>query len=288
MIYEITNGSLSAKINSLGAEIISLTGACGYQYIWQGDEDWDGHAPVLFPICGRIKDSRYTYLGKLYEMDIHGLAPYSEFTLESKTDDCLVLSLSSTEESLKKYPFDFKLTASYKLSDSRLLADFTVENRNNAVMPYMFGWHPGFNYDPSCEVEDFYFDFKGSDNIMLHPVIDRKFILDTVVPFPTNNGIRRVNNAELDDFDTMILDGVNGYVAVRSDKAEHSVEVKWSDNIGHLAVWRTPLVNSTYVCIEPWTDLPADGSQDEDFETKKMSRLNAKESVVYSYEVTLH
>ena len=287
MIYEIKNGALCAKVKSFGAEIVSLMGTEDYEYLWQGDENWGDHAPVLFPICGRIKDSKYTYLGKTYEMGLHGLAPYSEFTLESKTEDSISLSLSSDAESLKSYPFEFKLTVSYKLSDNKLIATFTVDNKNDCVMPYMFGWHPGFNLDPSCEVEDYYFDFGVSSDIMLHPVIDRKFILDTVVPFPTDNGKRKVNQAELDDFDTLILDGVKGYTALRADKPSRTVEVKWSESIAHLAVWRTPLVNSTYICIEPWTDLPADGTKDEDFETKKMSRLAPNESVVYTCEVTL-
>ena len=57
MIYTLKNDKLTAEISSLGAELISVKDGAGYEYIWQG-EDWNGHAPVLFPLCGRINGGR--------------------------------------------------------------------------------------------------------------------------------------------------------------------------------------------------------------------------------------
>ena len=48
MIYTITSGKLTAKINSFGAELTSVVGADGFDYIWQcpGEGFWADHSPV--------------------------------------------------------------------------------------------------------------------------------------------------------------------------------------------------------------------------------------------------
>ena len=70
MIHTITSGKLTAKINSFGAELTSVVGADGFDYIWQcpGEGFWADHSPVLFPHCGRILNSTYTYGGVSYDM----------------------------------------------------------------------------------------------------------------------------------------------------------------------------------------------------------------------------
>jgi len=220
-------------------------------------------------------------------MQIHGISPYSEFALINKEESSVTLCLKSSDESKRIYPFDFELVVNYSLCNNQLFADFTINNTDNKTLPYMFGWHPGFNLDSKAEVNDFTFDFgKDAKDISIHTVIDRKFILDEVAPFPHNQGIHRINEAELDELDTLILDGVPGYVRVYSEKAPHAVTLEWSDNIAHLAVWRMPMTGARYLCLEPWTDLPADGTKDECFETKKMQRLAPKRKETYSYEVT--
>ena len=63
MIYELSNGTISVKINSLGAELICAKRG-EVEYIWDGDTKWwDDKAPVLFPICGRLPEKKYSYGG---------------------------------------------------------------------------------------------------------------------------------------------------------------------------------------------------------------------------------
>lgn len=56
----IENQQLIARFNTKGAELISLKSKeSAIEYIWQGNpEYWARHAPVLFPIVGRLKDDR--------------------------------------------------------------------------------------------------------------------------------------------------------------------------------------------------------------------------------------
>ena len=121
MNYKIQNNELAITISSRGAELISVVGKDGFEYIWQNEtgEFWGGHAPLLFPHCGRILNSEYTYGGKKYEMGIHGFARKSEFELISQDDDLLKFSLKSSEETKKIYPFNFELIAEYKLKENK-------------------------------------------------------------------------------------------------------------------------------------------------------------------------
>ena len=96
MIYTISDGKLSAEINSLGAELSSLK-LDGVEYMWVGDM-WPSHAPLLFPICGRLVGGKYEYDGKEYNLCIHGFAKLSEFSVEQATATRLVLSLADSED----------------------------------------------------------------------------------------------------------------------------------------------------------------------------------------------
>ena len=115
MNYTIKSENLTVTVSSLGAELISAVGHDGFEYIWQNEsgEFWGGHAPLLFPHCGRILNSEYTYGGERYEMGIHGFARKMEFELVRQEPHSLVFSLQSSEETKKIYPFDFELIAEY-------------------------------------------------------------------------------------------------------------------------------------------------------------------------------
>ena len=46
MIYELKNGKFTAQVDSYGAQLASLKGAEGTEYLWVGDPAyWREHAP---------------------------------------------------------------------------------------------------------------------------------------------------------------------------------------------------------------------------------------------------
>ena len=122
MIYTIENERVRASFSSLGGEITSIYGkATACEYLWQGDEaSWAGQTPVLFPICGRLRDGYYTYEGERYEMAIHGFARKMEMTVEEKTDTAITFRLTENEESRRQYPFSFVYRVRYSLSGDTL------------------------------------------------------------------------------------------------------------------------------------------------------------------------
>ena len=111
MKYTIENEQLICTVDSKGSEIKSVKDKItGKEYMCNGDPAyWNRTSPVLFPFVGAVKDKKYRYDGKTYEMSQHGFARDMEFTLLSRIDEEIWMELTDTEATLAKYPFKFRL-----------------------------------------------------------------------------------------------------------------------------------------------------------------------------------
>ena len=153
MNYTLKNKYYEATFSSRGAEMISLKNSSGRELLWQNTfgKGWSDHAPILFPLCGNIKDKKAIYKGKDYPIKQHGFALRSEFSLTEISDEKIIFELSANEETKAQYPFDFHLTVTYTLTEDVLTFETTVMNTGDEVLPYSFGWHPGF-FLPKCSL----------------------------------------------------------------------------------------------------------------------------------------
>ena len=284
MIHTIKSGKLTAKIDDFGAELVSAVGADGYEYIWDGKEFWHKHSPVLFPTCGRIVNDTYTYGGKTYHMGIHGFAPSSQFEVVEKSESRLVLAIKATEETLANYPFDFVFTATFEVKDNVLTTAFTVENRDEKVMPYMVGWHPAFTLDHAngAGVEDYSLKFNTSGNLTNYAVLPTCFVSHEGTEYPVTNGTYVLNEDEIYPHDSMLFSGTGEHCILSAKGEKHSLDFSWSDNMPFFCIWKWPSSDAMFVCLEPWTNLPGDG-REENFDTKELTRLPAGKSETYTY-----
>lgn len=54
---KLKNDELTVEFKPEGATISSIKDRDGVEYLWQGNpEYWGGQAPVLFPICGSLRN----------------------------------------------------------------------------------------------------------------------------------------------------------------------------------------------------------------------------------------
>ena len=68
-MIELSNARLTARIAPLGAELVSLMDADGRELMTDADPAfWTGHAPILFPIVGRLQDDAYRVGGATYRL----------------------------------------------------------------------------------------------------------------------------------------------------------------------------------------------------------------------------
>ncbi|MCC7300370.1 MAG: aldose 1-epimerase family protein, partial [Verrucomicrobia bacterium] len=106
----IANQFLTVGVKEKGAELCSIRDADTTEYVWQADPAfWSRHAPVLFPIVGKLRNGRYELNGKTYELPPHGFARDMDFTLIEQTETSLVFQLLPTMETRACYPFEFIL-----------------------------------------------------------------------------------------------------------------------------------------------------------------------------------
>ena len=283
MIYTISSDKLTAKINSVGAELISLSSKTE-EYIWQGGV-WKEHAPLLFPACGRLVGNTYTLGGKSYEMGIHGFARKLDYMLHEISDNRIVLILENNDETYASFPFEWRLIVEYVLTGSTLKANFTVFNNDERVMPFMFGWHPGFTLWGDIPMSDFVLDFGDTCCVTHHLCTDTKFISGAVEAYPLEGGKYKVNPEEIYAQDTFVLSDTLGKVTLSSPKSERELTITWSDNLPYIAIWSWPYADARYICLEPWSGLPGDGVTPEVWENRINISLASGDSETFSYTV---
>ncbi|MEP0710329.1 MAG: aldose 1-epimerase family protein, partial [Algoriphagus sp.] len=148
MKYTIQSTELSVEVNSTGLELSSIKSTqTGQEYLWQGDPAiWGGQAPVLFPIVGGLKEGFTLIEGLKYQMPKHGIVRNCDKTkLLQQTDSSLWFRLSSDQETLASYPYQFQLDMIFTLAAKTLTIEHHISNLGTQTMYYSLGAHPAFN-----------------------------------------------------------------------------------------------------------------------------------------------
>lgn len=291
MIYTIENDSIRVQISDVGAELQSIVGKKdNTEYLWQGDAQyWSGRAYNLFPICGRLTDGKYTYQGKTYEMNLHGFARKSEFAVKEQTLDSITFRLKANETTLAQYPFRFDLLITYTIKGASLKTTITVKNDDTQSMIFAVGGHPGFNVPMNEDVPftDYYLEFdceKPAKAIVMSPTC---YTTRDTEDFPLEGGTTLPLRHNLFDNDAIVLQDMCKAVTLKSRTGKKYIRVEYPD-MNYLGLWHAPKTEAPYLCIEPWTSVPAYDSEVDDLETKRdMLRLEAGETYKNSYTIAI-
>ena len=159
MEYTIENEYLKVTVTTRGAQVKSVIRKCDQvEHMWRADPAvWAYHAPILFPHTGKLVDGKLEAKGGVYESGQHGFARNLEHTFLEKTDDTIVLELSSSDETLTRFPYEFRLVSTFFLERDTLHHTLTVENLDEEKMPFGIGFHPGFAipFDSSHTAADY-------------------------------------------------------------------------------------------------------------------------------------
>lgn len=292
MDYTIKNNMIEVVISDHGAEVQSVKGAhTGEEYMWQADpEIWGRHAPVLFPIVGRLKNDEYKYQGKTYHMGQHGFARDCDFEVENYTQESITFLLKDNEKTREMYPFKFEFRVNYNLMNNLLEENFSVVNKSDETMIFGVGGHPGFNLPVNNgeEKEDYYFD--------MHPSIAR-------VKIPLKGAYLDWNNRSLASTDSFIglsdelfkddaliyeLHGHDNKVSLRTDKSKFHINV-WTRNAPYVGIWSQYPNTANYVCIEPWWGIADREDADGELEHKYgMNHLEPGKEYQAGFSITYH
>ena len=259
----ISNNDISVIISTFGAEIKSVI-KNGKELIWEGNpEYWSGQAPLLFPICGGLKDDKFVFEGKEYNLPKHGYARLSEFELESHDSETAVFFLRSDDESLTQYPFAYELRVIYTLDKSKLNVEYNVKNMTDKNMYFSIGAHEAYACPEGIEEYSIVFD-KAED-------LNASRLEGNFLKYETVNVGKNISEFPLktEYFATdalVFLDLKSKKVSLKNRKTGEAIEVDFN-GFPYLLLWTVP--GAGYICIEPWCGIPDFVDSDYDITKKK-------------------
>jgi galactose mutarotase-like enzyme len=264
--FTIRSDRISATVKSAGAELCSLKNADGLELLWQAGQQWQRHAPVLFPIVGRLKNDQLLHRGKAYPMTQHGFARDHRFVCLQDEPAFCRFTLYDDPQTLSRYPFPFRLEITYAAKGADLEVALQIMNMGDEIMPASIGAHPAFNWPllPELTKEDYRLDF--SDN-EIAPVRRLKDGLMRAEPEQTPiQGKTLALSERLFDDDAVILDKLaSRSVRYGADRGP-SIEMAW-DGFRELGIWSKP-GGAPFLCIEPWYGYASPSGFDGEFADK--------------------
>ena len=269
MFYTLQNDKLTVKVSDVGAEIHSVRRE-DCEYIWVGDPAfWSSHAPLLFPVCGRFFEGKYTHKGEAYEIACHGFIRKSPLTLVCVNDTSICFSVTSTEETKKIYPFDFELKIWHILKGESITTRFEIANTGEVVLPATVGGHPGFNLPLGGEGEfaDYYLEFKNPCTPNQIEISPRGLFTGKLTAYPLVDGNKLPLSHKLFEIDGIFLSRIDSTVTLKSDKSTRAVTLEYPD-MPYLGIWHPSACEAPFVCIEPWCGLPGYDGAMEDITTR--------------------
>ncbi len=291
MDYSLSNDKLDVVFKSKGGTLKSIKNKDGLEYLWQGDPAyWSGQSPVLFPICGSLRNNKATVgNGKTMSMPRHGIIRKREFTMEEQTEDRIVFSIVSDNETRKQFPYDFKVSEIFTLSGRTITVTYRVENTGAEKMPFFVGGHPAF----CCPLEE------GESFEDYHVKFAEKETCATPDPDP-GTGLQRMSQRtplleNSDDLplsyalftnDSRVMDNLKSRsVTLISSKSGKGVHMDFPD-FKYLLLWNNN--EGKFLAIEPWTGLSTATDEDDIFEHKKNVQYALPgEKKDYTYKITI-
>lgn len=291
MTYYLENNKLKLKFRSLGGELQSIfSKKNNTEFLWSGDEThWKYHAPVLFPIVGKVLNGEYRVNGSLYKLPQHGLARVSNFNLLEKTDNTISFELKSSEESLKVYPYEFSLIIKYILENDKVTTEYFVKNINKEAMYFSIGAHPAFMcpFSKDESLDDYYFEFNEKETASIMPLNNDGYARRKEKTFLNNEN--KINlSKELFKDDALIFSNLkSNKITLKSSKSNKSLEFDFT-GFPYLALWSKP-TGAPFVCIEPWFG-HADFEDFTDDFSKKHGVLSLEPNQIFncSYSVSIN
>lgn len=268
-MVQLENDRWQAAIRPKGAELCSLINKqSGRQLLWSGDPRyWHRQAPILFPIIGGLKNGQYTFNGKTYQMGKHGFCRDALFQTVSASATEAVFQYSDTPETLKHYPFPFRLTVRFELTAEGLIHRFEVSNTGNETLFFCLGGHPAFNLpmEDNLQFEDYKIRFEKNETAPLFYLKDDLLAgkIDRWLCDQSQFSLQK----SLFDNDALIFHRLNSKV-IYLESAKGKSFVKF--NLGSfpmVGIW-TKAGGAPFLCVEPWYGADDDQSTDGDFTRK--------------------
>jgi galactose mutarotase-like enzyme len=264
--HTVRDGAIEATIKVYGAELCSLKDAQGVELIWQAGPAWPRHAPLLFPIVGRLKGDTLRHRGKAYPMTQHGFARDLVFEWVERDATSCSLLLCDNAATRSHYPFTFQLAVSYRLRAAGLEVTLEIANTGEEMLPASIGAHPAFNWPllEGAPKESHSLTFCDAEAESIRRLKDG-LMREKAEPTPLEGKTLALSERLFDD-DALILDRLAS-TSVRYAAAHGpSLHISW-DGFHQLGIWSKP-GGAPFLCIEPWQGFASPSDFDDEFADK--------------------
>ena len=283
MTVTLENDQLAVNIDTLGAELQSIrTKRNETEQLWNGDPKfWTGRAPIMFPICGGLKDDRMVYRGTSYSLKKHGYAKLSEFSVEKCDRHAAVFLLRSDSKSRAIYPFDYEFRVQFSLSGPSLAITYEVTNCTHGPMVTSFGAHEAYACPDGLEAYSVIFE---KEEPLDAWVLNGNLLEHKTVPI-LHGGRELALKSSYFSIDALVFRYIQSKSVLLVHRATgHQRKIEFP-GFDHLLLWTKP--GAGYICIEPWCNLPDFVDSDYDLDHKEgMQHLEEKERFQRTHVIT--
>jgi aldose 1-epimerase len=137
------------------------------QFLTAGSSPTRSGVPILFPFPNRIRDGRFSWDAKAYELPrndpsgknaIHGFACRRAWRVIGQGEDADSAWLSGEFHGARDapdcaafWPADYRIRITYRLSRGRLRIEAVADNPDRVSVPFGLGYHPYFLTAPAAE-----------------------------------------------------------------------------------------------------------------------------------------
>lgn len=245
--------------SKMGGELVSFK-LNGEERIHQGSDSvdengkvyWKRHAPVLFPVVGKLKKNQTIINGRIFEMPQHGFARDFEFEPITKLDNFHSYVLRSNQTTKNRYPYDFELYTTYRLDENRVTTIYKVINTGDVTLPFGIGGHPAFKINLNdLKAGNYYLEFE-EDEDKIHFLYLVDGLIGTEYARSRMADKRRINiDSNTFNNDAVIMKGITSHkVSLKNREGNRTLLTMDFTGFPYLAIWSKP--NAPFICIEPW------------------------------------
>lgn len=252
-IFQLENDCIRIKINSMGAELVSLEDMASHrEYMWSGDSRyWGRISPILFPVVGSCRNKQYRFQGETFSIPQHGFARDMEFMMTEKSPEELWFCLTDKENTWEAYPFAFALEVGYRIDGREVKVMWRVTNPAEKTMYFSIGGHPAFRIPEWGEGNvTSYMKFQGRDKLLSRG-IQNGLAVEELKEIPLLEGGLLPVTEEVFLEDALVIENrQTGQMQLLDGEKNPFVTVTFDAPL--FGVWTPSGMQAPFLCIEPW------------------------------------
>ncbi len=275
------------SFSSKGAELISAIDLNSkFEFIWQAEPKvWPRHAPILFPIVGKLKNNEYNWNEQVYTLPQHGFARDLNFEIQELYTDLISFKLESNSETKSNYPFDFCLIITYQALENGLSMAIQIQNNSDIDMPFSFGLHPGFNL-PEENLAMYELHVDHAKNWNTEKLLNGLLAGENQLLAENQQNLSL--NPESFKNDALVFKQFNSkFIELKHKSNTFSIKVDTSQ-FPFLGIWNK-YPSQSFICLEPWAGIADSVNTNSEFKDKEgILNLEARQTKTFETFYELH